>query len=269
MSEVDNTEVVEEVVTVEDPIVEPVVEETPVVPMTEIEAAAAEQGWSPEKGDMGALDFLKNGRVFRDRMYDEIKELRTENEKVYGIVAENISRQEQKEVTQHNQGIETQINEAVEAGDVAKVNELRGRVAPPPQRGPNPEEARNVAYINNWRATNAWFQEDPSMRDDALGFYQSEKIKTGVDNPSEILPKVLERIKKVYPNKFSPPPNPNENRGSGAESSGKVTKDKASGLKRADLTEEESAHIADFVKMGMDEAKLIKSIERGRQSRGQ
>jgi len=239
----------------------------PMIPQSEIETAAKAQGWSPDGGELGALEFLQNGRVFRDRMSDEIKTLRNEQASMYGVVAEHLSRQDQQAYSAQRGSYEQQIDAAVESGDVEKVRQLRSQVPPPPPAVPRPDP--NLAYIDQWRKTNTWFDSDQRMKDIALGFYQSEKLKSGTENPQAILPIVEQMVREAFPDKFQAPSNPNAGRGAGAETGGKVTRGGKKGLSRSDLTEAEAAHIDDFVKMGMDETKLIASVVKGRSQRGQ
>ena len=69
----EDEKVVEKVV--EGEIVEEVSHETTTISIDEVEAAARAQGWDPEKGDLSGLEFLQNGRVFRDRR-DELPGVR-------------------------------------------------------------------------------------------------------------------------------------------------------------------------------------------------
>jgi len=107
------------------------------------------------------------------------------------------------------------------------------------------------------------------MQKTARGLLQAELIADGmVQNPATQLPSVLEQMKKIYPDKFKTPENPNKDRGAKVEKSGKQAKGKSIGLKRSDLTEDESRHLDAFVDQGMDEKKLLASIQRERSRRG-
>ena len=256
--------VIEEVTEVVEDVAEVVEPQT--VSMEDVETAAREQGWSPDKGDLNALDFLAKGRDFRNRLFDEVKELRNENEKLYSSVAERFDKQDRQEHAAHTQSLEEQIDEAVEAGDVEKVKQLRSQIQPAPQ---STATDPNQEFVSKWMDDNKWFNDDPSMQKTARGLLQAELIADGmVQNPATQLPSVLEQMKKIYPDKFKVPKNPNEERGTGAEKSGTLTKSKKKGLQRSDLTEDESRHLDAFVDQGMDEKKLLASIQRERSRRG-
>ena len=238
------------------------------VSMGEIEEAARQQGWSADKGELGPLEFLSKGREFRDKMFDEIRELRVDNQKAYDIVAEHITQQNKREHEVQQQSLEDQVREATENGDVDKVLELTKQIAATPAPAAPAKDDPNMKVIDQWRTDNSWFTENSDMRDDALAFYQAEVNKLqGQDNPAEILPQVLERVKKVYPEKFDVA-NPNARRAAGVEKSGKISLGKKSGLSREDLTTDEGAHLDDYVKLGMKEEDLLKSIARQRASHG-
>lgn len=231
--------------------------ESRVFTQEEIESAAKEQGWSPDKGELGPLEFLAKGREFRDRLYDDVKELRKENSKLYDVVAKHITSQEKKDRVAKQADLEKQIETAVEAGDTDKVKELAKQTAQPVQETVDP----NIQYINEWTTKNTWYASDPAMQADALGFYQAERQKLGRDDPTLILPKVEARIKKEYPTFFNAS-NPNREHNS-SEKGGKG-KSVKTGLTRDDLTEVEALHFDDFIKTGISEEKLLKTIERQR-----
>jgi len=231
--------------------------EARVFTQAEIENAAKEQGWSPDKGELGPLEFLAKGREFRDRLYDDVKELRKENSKLYDVVAKHITSQEKKEQVAQQADLDKQLETAVEAGDTAKVKELAKKTAPPAQTVEDP----NIQYINDWTTKNTWYTSDPVMQADALGFYQAERQKLGRDDPTLILPKVEARIKKEYPTFFNAS-NPNREHNSGEKGGrGKGVK---TGLTRDDLSDAEAKHFDAFIKTGISEEKLLKTIERQR-----
>jgi hypothetical protein len=105
------------------------------------------------------------------------------------------------------------------------------------------------------------------MTTTARGLLQAELLKSnGVPLPQSQLPRVLEEIKKIYPQRFKQTTtNPNAKRGAGVEKGGgkKVSRSKT-GLQRSDLDADEAKHFDQFVDMGMDPDKLLKSIERNR-----
>ena len=253
-----------EAVVVEQPKVEPTT-----VPMADIEAAATAQGWSADKGDLGPLEFLQNGRVYRDRMFDEIKDLRKENEKVYGLVAEGFDRQAQKEHANEVRTLQQQIDDAEAEGDATKVRSLMQQMPAAPEKTPPQQDNPERTFFENWQKDESWYNTDAEMTKTMNGFLQAETITDGGRViPSQQVPRAMEQIKKVYPNKFKPATNPNEDRGADVEKGAKPKKVKAAGLTRADLDEDEAKHFDAFVKGGAKPESLLKSIQRRRDNRG-
>jgi len=235
------------------------------VDIAEVEAIASKQGWR-ENGELGALEFLSKGRVFRDNLVDEIHELKAENSKVYKIVADHIHSTKQDKYEETTVSLESQIREAGDAGDTEKVISLSKQLSqstPPVE----PEYPQN-AYVNKWSNDNPWFNEEPEMRKDAQGFYQAEIYgANGVDNPEVILPIVKARIKKLYPNHFDPV-NHNRERSAAGEGGNNRQKANAGGLKFSDLDKDEQKHFQQFKDMGISEEKLLQSYADGRTNRG-
>ena len=251
---------------------EAVVVEEPVattVPIADIEAAATAQGWSADKGDLGPLEFLQNGRVYRDRMFDEIKDLRKENEKVYGLVAEGFDRQAQQEHAKEVKTLKQQIDEAEEAGDATLVKNLMLQMPAAPEVTQTQQNNPERAFFESWQKDEPWYNSDPEMTKTMNGFLQAETITDGGRViPSQQVPRAMEQIKKVYPKKFKPATNPNEERGADVEKGAKPKKVKAAGLTRADLDEDEVRHFDAFVEGGAKPESLLKSIQKRRDNRG-
>ena len=137
-------------------------DETPqTVDMSVIEETARQQGWAPDKGDLGALEFLGKGRDFRDNLYNEVKELRAENKKVYGMVAESITKQEKVVYENDFDEWEAKIDAATGDGDVELARNLRRNPpqTPPPQQVEDP----NMTFIEEWKEDNDWFENDRKL----------------------------------------------------------------------------------------------------------
>jgi hypothetical protein len=264
MSELENETIH---LTITDDIIVPEPTESPeTVEMSVIEETAKQQGWSPDKGDLNALEFLGKGREFRDNLYNEVKGLRTENQKVYGLIADNITQQNKTTYDNDIDAWEAKIDAATEDGNVDEARQLRRN----PPATPAPQEVvvdPKMTFIEDWTKDNTWFETDPELRKVALGFYQAEKIdNNNVDDPTAILPKVRAQMEKLFEAKINPKAaeNTNKDRESGSEKGGKSKRSKGGGLTRGDLTEEEGRHIDQLVASGLDEKKLMKSIEENR-----
>jgi len=236
------------------------------VDMSVIEETAKQQGWSPDKGELGALEFLGKGRDFRDNLYNEVKELRAENKLAYDQMADRNFKQDKATYDNDIDAWEAKIDAATEEGNVDAARQLR-RNPPASPAAPQVVVDPKMTFIEDWTKDNTWFETDPDLRKVALGFYQAEKIdNNNVDDPTAILPKVRAQMEKLFEAKINPKAaeNANKTRESGSEKGGKQKRSKGGGLTRGDLTEEEGRHIDQLVKSGLDEKKLMKSIEENR-----
>lgn len=237
---------------------------TPVPLEERIKTAAAEQGWR-DGGELDAFEFIRRGSEFHRDLKQTVDSLKDENSKLYGVVAEHIQSITKKEHAAEVSAVQTKIREAATEGDAEKVmaltETLKGIKAPDPiQTDPK------LQSIDKWTSENKWFEQNDDMRYDALGFYQSEKVRLGTDDPATILPKVEARIKKMYPDYFTPK-NPNRDLPSG-DTGGRVRRGKADGLTKDDLDEDEKAHFDQFIQAGLKEKDLLASIQKLRRQRG-
>lgn len=236
-------------------------EEVPEVTLEQrIEEAAKEQGWRPN-GELDAFEFVKRGSQFHRDLKGQVDELKAENRKIYKIVADNITGAQKRDYDREKREHDERLRAAVETGDAEGALKLAENVPQPPLPIYNPK----MAQVESWAKSQKWFNENEDMADDALAFYQVEiKKNGGIDDPDVILPKVEARIKRTYQEYFKPE-NPNRQQRGAGEPGGKLKTGKT-GPTIDDLTEEERAHIADFVKMGMKEDKLIANVLAARRS---
>lgn len=218
----------------------------------EIEEAARAQGWNAD-GELDALGFLKNGRKFVDKARKRAMTLEQEVDQLRSIVAEHVS----KVVAERNEDIETQLRRAIEDGDTETATRLAKRLADkPPEvpRGPDP-------VVEEWTQENTWFTEDAELRAEAIAEFDVEARKAGTDDPNVVLPRVERKIKKLYPEKFATPENPNRSRATGsARSTGARPPKGKKTLK--DFPSSMTAHIEQFRTMGLSEDQIIKSLEK-------
>lgn len=240
--------------------VEPDQEQAPTLE-DRIVSAAKEQGWH-EGGELDAFEFIKRGSQFHRDLKGRVDALAEDNKKAYNLIAEHILSQKKKEHEQVVSTVKSQIKAAATEGDADKVLELTetlNSIPPPVQEDPK------MKVIDDWTKENKWFNENDEMRYDALGFYQAEKTKLGVDDPEKILPKVRERMEKLHEDYFKPK-NPNRERASG-ETSGKM-KTSSKGFSENDLDEDERRHFDQFLSMGLKKKDLLDSIHNLRKQRG-
>ncbi len=239
-------------------------EQTPAPTLEQqLAAAAKEQGWR-EDGALPAHEFLIRGSQFHRDLKKTTDELRAENAKVYKVVAEHISSQQKREFERDSAAHSERIRAAAEQGNADEVLRLNAAAPKPPEPVADP----GMEFTESWVGKNAWFNDNEEMKDDALGFYQTERLKLGRDDPAVILPKVEARIRKIHASYFKPPENPNRQRAGGGELGGKLRGHKGDSLSVDDLDSDEKAHFDQLKALGLDEGKMLKSIENLRKQRG-
>ena len=234
------------------------------ISMADIETAAGKIGWHPDGGTKTAWEFIQNGRYGKanEELTEQVAALKTEQQSMYSLMAESVNRQSQNEYVAQRQTVDEQINAAIESGDVALTRELMAKAPAPPQPVQQPDT--DAEYLQKWRGENAWFDENAEMKSDFAGFYEAEKNMSGLRPAETMVPIVMKRMEKAWPEKFKPATNPNADREPGVETGGKQVQNKAKGLRRSDLTEEEGRHLQQFIDSGADEKMLLKSIEDAR-----
>jgi len=228
---------------------------------SEIEALASEMGWRPdgESVDGVALDakaFILKGRDMQKTMREHINiqkkqlgelgssvaELKTHNELVYKAEL----KRKDAEINQ----LKKERKEAIEDGDVEKVEELDGQIDGLKEEMVKPKPVTNSAY-DDWVEKNKWYTEDAEMKEAA------DKIADENEGaPFKTIARLVElEVKRKFPDKFQTktiPASPVEGAGKRIAST-KFTK--------ADLTDSQKSIMQQFVRQGiMSEAQYIKDI---------
>lgn len=255
------------------------VSEEQVVPMAEIESAARAQGWSPDKGDKSAWQFLQDGKDYMDRaraqnadLRQDVAAMRQENAKMVSALANRFVEAEKREYEREKGDLATKLDEAIDTGDAETAKALSERLQGLKEPEPVPvieSQDPNQALVQDWISQNPWFNENSEMNGDALAFYQAEMTRQGTDDARAILPKVEERMRRAHPEFFNKG-NPNEQRGAGVESdqgAGQNTQSTGD-LKESDLTEDERLLWGQFKEDGLEESVLMEAIKQSRAQRG-
>lgn len=218
---------------------------------SDIEEIAKANGWK-EDGPNDALTYMKNGGVYRRQHVNTINELKEQVSRMETVLAEQVFRTAKSE----EQRIKDAIKAAVDEGDsttAIKLTEQLGQIS-----RPLPTNQNTDAVIQQWIEENKWYS-DPKLKRIADGLFDAERVHAGAAfDTSKALRSVTEAMQDVIPK----PANQNRERASG-ETGGKRATGKG-GLTVRDLTAEEAAHFQDFVKMGIPEENLLRSITKAR-----
>lgn len=195
-------------------------EETP--PLSEVEQQALELGWQPKeefeadpknegKKWRSADDFMDRKPLF-DKIESQGRELKDVKRALQSLAQQN-RKVEEYAFNRAMAELRAQKVQALEEGEHAAVmaiddqinnltHQLVASVQPQQPAGPTEE-------FMQWVKENKWYAEDKEMRNTADGIGLSLH-RDGVP-PHELMAQVSERIRKIYPDKFSRgrvPPNP-------------------------------------------------------------
>lgn len=227
-------------------------EEEPVVEVeggedeySESEQEAMEHGWRPE-GVEGKLNLSAEEFMDRQKLYDEIRNIKKENRKLHdGMEAltqfnktveektrqrtvEELKAQKKLALENENYDAVVQIDEAIADAKVV------------------PTEDKNVAF-EQWIDNNEWYHDEPDMKAYAdmvgTGYYQQNPSKS----VSEVYDYVATEVKARFPDKFE---NSNRTRPNPVEGAVKGRKAPKSKYSAKDLPEDDRRIMETIVRAG-------------------
>jgi len=225
--------------------------------LSEVEALASEIGWR-EGGELDAKDYILKSRDIQDTMRDHIKtqkqqlndldssvsELKIHNERVYHA--------EIKQKDAEIKALKKEKTEAIEEGDVEKVDELDEQIDGLKKEMVKPAPAPSNKDFDTWVEKNKWYMEDSEMADYADTIADNNK-----GAPFKRVAVLVEsKVKEMFPDKFQTrktiPASPVEGAGK------KITSAK---FTKADLTDSQKDIMSKFVRQGiMTEKAYIEDI---------
>ena len=238
---------------------------------SDIELKAMDMGWRPKEDWDGEEDEFIDAKEYvrRKPLFDkiehqskELKEIRRALRDLQGHHAKVAEVSYKKAY----EDLKDQYKKALTDGDADKVTELteqmadmkaeqRVRAATPPPNNPHPE------FIQ-WVEKNTWYGQDSDMRvtADQIGLAYAQNHPDLP--PQEVLKYVEQRIRKVFPEKFS-----NPNRSKPALVDGGSRSKPSPKSDDFDLSEEEQKVMHTFVRQGImtekqykDELKKVRSV---------
>lgn len=160
---------------------------------------ASELGWVPKdqfRGDPDkwrpADEFIRAGRDIQQSTSRELRSMREQMERMGSVTTQLI----QDKAAERDAYWRSQLNQAVEDGDTAKVDQLldqRPTAQPQPSAPP--------ATVQEWVGRNEWFTKDPlaQMRAKELS---DGLARAGVTDVNEQLRQVERAIRKEFPEHF-------------------------------------------------------------------
>lgn len=189
--------------------------------VNEVEAQAMELGWQPKeafeadpknegKKWRSAEDFMDRKPLF-DKIESQGRELK-EVKRALQHLGQQSAKIEELAYRKALEELKAQKVQALEEDDHAKVVQIDESIQELKNQKPVPQPVQPVnPEFEKWVSDNKWYATDEDMRAVADGIGMSLARKGGM-TPEEIMVKVTERIKEIYPAKFGRatrvPPNP-------------------------------------------------------------
>jgi hypothetical protein len=173
------------------------------------EKIAKTKGWKPKdefSGEawIGAEEFVKREPLFekiRD-LKSVVKETHSSNVELKELVktmTETYVRDKDAAVKKAIDDLKAQKKEAIETGDVAKVEKIDEQIEAQKQiKQDVPTKVEIRPEIKDWVAKNAWFDNKPKLQKFALSFNKTY----AVDNPELSLSEVLEETERAVKIRF-------------------------------------------------------------------
>ena len=202
------------------------------VAIQETENAASEKGWKPEAdydgakgGFVSAEEFLKREPLF-DKIKIQSKELKG-LKKTIEAMARQTQTQIKAQVALRLRELKEAKNEAVEAGDVGKVDAIDAEIDQ--QKAVVAEEVSQVPdEVSEWIGKNSWFNTDPDLNEFASA-HNRVYIEKHPGDVAGSLAATRKAVAKAFPDheafvsekKPAPPVNPVEGSSTPKDTAGK------------------------------------------------
>jgi hypothetical protein len=201
--------------------------------LQETESAAAEKGWKPEAsyegskgGFVSAEEFLKREPLF-DKIKTQSKELKGLKKTMDAMVRQSQT-QVKAQVALELKKLKAAKNEAIEAGDVDKVDAIDAEIDQ--QKEIVTEEVAQIPdEVSDWIGKNAWFNTDPELNEFASA-HNRVYIEKHPGDVAGSLAATRKAVAKAFPDHEAfvsekkptpPPPNVVEGAGTPKDTAGK------------------------------------------------
>lgn len=175
---------------------------------SEIEVEASQKGWKPEKdydgpagGFVSAKEFLQREPLF-DKIKTQSKELKSLKKTIDALVAQGQS-QVEAQVAVRLQQLKEAKTEAIEAGDVAQVNQIDAQIDE--QKKVVESTPKLPDEVSSWVADNPWFNSNKEMNAWAIAHNKAYMGNNPNADIADSLVATTEAIKKAFPDQFKAP----------------------------------------------------------------
>ncbi len=238
-----------------DPVVEPVVEQTPT--LSKVEQEAMDHGWQPEsefqadpknegKKWRSADDFMDRKSLF-DKIGEQHKELRNLKKGIDALSQHNATI-EKSAYERALKELRAERKKALEDNDIVRAEEIRDQIDEVRDRqaaAPKVAQSQEAPEFTQWKGMNSWYGNDVALTAwaDTVGRTLSGQGKS----PAEVLVEVARLAREEFPHKFNKR-NPNKDDAPRTNTGGRP----AGGSRETfQLTEEESRIMNTMLRAGV------------------
>jgi len=234
-----------------------------------IEQKALEQGWRPRAEFEGsdddfidAKEFVRRGELF-SKIEHQNKELKAVRQALEAFKVHH-GKVKEAEYERALKSLQSARKEAVINGEheqafalEEKIDEIKAEKAEIVKEASTPITTNSNQEFTEWMSRNKWYTSDNELREEAdvlgIGYHQKGK------SPSEVLNLVEQRIKKMFPEKFT---NQKANQPNRVEGSSRQGSSRAESLS---MDDSERAIMRKIVKTGvMTEQEYMAELKKTR-----
>ena len=231
-----------------------------------VEELATGLGWNDDfkgEGKVSAADYIRKSRDIQDTMRTHIKDQKKQNSDLAQSVKdlkvhnETVYKVEISKLKTELKGLKEQKKEAIEDGDVAKVDELDEQIDGVKEAMVKPKEKApvNLEY-EDWVKENLWYKTDSEM-----ATYADAIADQNEGAPFKRVADLIgKKMKEMFPDKFKESET-HVKKTQASPVEGAIKKSTTTKFTKADLSDSQRSTMAQFVKMGATtEAQYIKDI---------
>lgn len=173
-----------------------------------VEDLARSKGWKPKEEFDGPTERFVGAEEFigREPLIESIKSLKKEvreSKKTIDEMARFHSQNVEREVAKRITALKAEKRDAIELGDVAKVEAIEKKIDAEQKAAASAPKAPSVApEVEGWIEKHSWFKTDDEMRDVAVSLNEAYLKK----NPGDLagsLEDTERKMKVLYPHKFA------------------------------------------------------------------
>jgi len=179
---------------------------------------AKKKGWKPLEefdGDpadwVDAKEFLGREPLFeanRD-LKKQLKQQQVRFEQDMKVISAQFAQMNEQAYKRALTELQDQRDLAIHEQDIAavkvldtKIDETKQAHVKAVQTTQTHSQSGETEYMKEWRSNNRWFDEDPTLQDEAVAIGVGYMMKNQGTSQEKMLEHVADRIKKIYPEKF-------------------------------------------------------------------